>query len=62
MKYKGEIHLKALGVHGRRTIRWIVQKQDKTLWTRFMWPKRVVGFFNHSYVHASSKKCGRFID
>jgi hypothetical protein len=29
-KYKGKIHLKVLGVDGRRTIIWIVQKKDKT--------------------------------
>jgi len=45
MKYKGKIHLKAFGVDGRRTLRWIVQKQAKILWTRFMWLRRVVGFF-----------------
>jgi hypothetical protein len=35
MKYKGKIHLRALDVDGR-TLRWIVYKQDKTLWARFM--------------------------
>jgi len=62
MKYKGEIHLKALGVDGRRKLRWIVQKQAKTFWTRFVWLRRVVGCFDHSYVHAASTKCGRFMD
>ena len=62
MKYKRKIHLRAFGVDGRRTLRWIVEKQDKTLWTRFMWWRKVVGFFNHSYVHAASIKCGIFID
>jgi hypothetical protein len=57
MKHKGKIHLKALGVDGRNTLRWIVQKQDKTLWTRFMWLRRMVGFFDHSFVHAASIKC-----
>jgi hypothetical protein len=55
MKCKGKIHLKALGVDKRRTLRWIVQKQDKTLWTRFMWLRRVVGFAHTCSVHKMSE-------
>ena len=61
---KERSHLEDLGIDGRRILKWILKKENGSVWTELMWLRTgtMAGCFENGNESVGSIKCGEFLD